>query len=77
MEGEQDREQTYMLIETMQEGDPSHNEIQGEEVQDMITSQLNSHDQQFTNILLHTSMVDASHEETITEENDFRAKNIN
>jgi hypothetical protein len=43
----------------------------------MITSQPNSQDQQSINILLHTSMVDASHEETITEEDDFKAKNIN
>jgi hypothetical protein len=42
----------------------------------MITSQPNSQDQQSINILPNISMVDASHEETVVEANDFIAKNI-
>jgi hypothetical protein len=42
----------------------------------MNTSQQNSHDQQTTDILLDTSMVDGFHEEIVAEENDFRAMNV-
>jgi hypothetical protein len=46
VEGEQIHEQTYLLIETVQEGGPYRSEIQrGEEVQEMITFQPNSQDQ--------------------------------
>jgi hypothetical protein len=43
---------------------------------EMNTFQPNSQDQQSINILLDTSMVDASHEETFPEENNFRTTNI-
>jgi hypothetical protein len=42
----------------------------------MITSQPNSQDQQSTDILLDTSMVDASHEEIVAQEDDSKAKNV-
>jgi hypothetical protein len=42
----------------------------------MIIHQPNSQDQQSTDILLNTSMVDTFHEESIIEEYDFKAKNI-
>jgi predicted thioredoxin/glutaredoxin len=41
----------------------------------MVTSQPNSQDQQSTEKLQYTSIVDASHEETIVEGDKFRAKN--
>jgi hypothetical protein len=40
----------------------------------MITFQPNSQDQQSTNILLDTSMVDASRGEIVAKEDDFKAK---
>ncbi len=77
MEGEQAYEQAYLLTETMQEGGLFHNEIQrDEEVQEMNTFQPNSQDQQSIDILLDTSMVDASHEETVAEEDDFKTMNV-
>jgi hypothetical protein len=42
----------------------------------MITFQPNSQDQQSTNILLNTSMVDTFHEKFVIEEDDFRATNV-
>jgi hypothetical protein len=66
-----------MLTKIVQEGGPSHNEIQiDEEVNEMITFQPNSQDQQSIDILLDTSMVDASHGEIVAKEDDFRAKNF-
>ncbi len=66
-----------MLTKIVQEGGPYHNEIQRDEkVQEMITFQPNSQDQQSTNILLDTSIVDAFHGEIVAKEDDFRAKNV-
>jgi hypothetical protein len=53
-----------------------HNEIhRDEEVQEMNMFPPNSQDQQSTNILVDTSMVDASHEETAPKEDNFRTTN--
>jgi uncharacterized membrane protein len=76
MEKEHVREQAYPLIEVVHEGGVLHNNVyKDEEVQEMVTSQPNSHDQRSTENFPDTSMVDASHEETIIEANEFRAKN--
>ncbi len=61
----------------MHEGGVPHNNVyEDEEVQEMVTSQPNSHDQQSIEKLQDISMVDASHEETIIEANKFIAKNV-
>ncbi len=69
--------QAYPLIEVVHEGGVPHNNVyEDEEVQEMVTSQPNSHDQQSTEKLQDISMVDASHEETIIKANEFRTKNV-
>jgi hypothetical protein len=53
-----------------------HNEIhRDEEVQEMNMFPPNSQDQQSINILVDTSMVDASHEEIAPKEDNFRTTN--
>jgi hypothetical protein len=55
-------EQIYPFIELVHEGGVPHNDVyEDEEVQEMVTSQPNSHDQQSTEKLQDISMVDASH----------------
>ncbi|CAM6046718.1 unnamed protein product [Sphagnum compactum] len=71
------KEQAYPLTKAVQEGGVLHNDVQeDEEVQELVTFQPNSQDQQFTKKLQNTSMVDASHEENFTKPNEFIAKNV-